>query len=148
MTTSTRPPRLDLDQLLIIVITAPVPPNINSIVLIVQRPPLLRFSGTRSTPKPTLVLTLATKLKLLVRGILVAAECATKSALVVAEVQAGFAQLGFRRWGERLELGWLFGECMSNLDGGGVCCVGVDGLGGLRGLLALREAGGELAAGT
>lgn len=86
MATSTRPPRLDLDQLLVIVIAASVPSHINSIVLIVQRSSLLRLSGTRSTPKPALVLILATKLKLLVRGILIAAKRAAKTALVVAEV--------------------------------------------------------------
>jgi hypothetical protein len=97
---STRPSRLDLNQLLIIiVITAPVPPNINSIVLIVQRSSLFRLSGTRSTSKPTLILLLATKLKLLVRRILIAAESATESAFVVAEMQACFTQLGFRRRG-------------------------------------------------
>ena len=106
---SARPPRLDLYQLLVVIITAPVPPNINSIVLIVQRSSLLRLSGTRSTPEPTLILILATKLKLLVRGILIAAERAAESAFVVAEVQACFTQFGFCRRGKRLELGWFVG---------------------------------------
>jgi hypothetical protein len=116
MATSARPPRLNLDQLLVIVITAAVPSNINSIILVVQRSSLLRFGGTRSTPEPTLVLTLAAKLELLVRRILIAAERAVESAFIVVEVQASFTQLAFRRWGKRLELSRLFGQCMSNLD--------------------------------
>jgi hypothetical protein len=32
-------------------------------------------------------------------------------------VQACFTQLCFRCRGKRLKLGWLFGQCMSNLDG-------------------------------
>jgi hypothetical protein len=96
--------------LFVIVVTAPVPPNINSIVVVVERPSLFRLSGTRSSSKPTLILILAAKLKLFIRGIFVAAESATKPAFVVAEVQACFAKLDFRRRSERLKLSRLFRE--------------------------------------
>jgi hypothetical protein len=96
--------------LLVIIITASISSDINGIILIVQWSSLLRFGGTWSTPKPALILILATKLKLLVRGIFIAAERATKSAFVIAEVQASFTQLDLRRRSKRLKLSRFFRE--------------------------------------
>lgn len=117
--TSTRPSRLDLDQLLVVVviITAPIPPHLNSIIIIVQRTPLLRLSRTRSTPEPRIVLAITTKLELFVRRILITAEGTAEAALATAQMQSSFTQLDFRRRSERVEFVWLLRQRMSDLDG-------------------------------
>ena len=76
------------------------------------------------------------------------AEHASEPALAALHPQACFAKLVLCRRSERVELVRLFRQGLSSFDGGQVSCVRVCGLGCFGCLFALREAGGELAAGT
>lgn len=152
--TPTRPPRLNLHQLLLITSTTLLafprqPRLLLNIIPIIQRTPLLRLRRARPARKPRIVPRHpSAQLKLLIRRVVVAPKEPPGAPDAALDSQACFAQLVLAGGRERFELARLLGQVLRRLDGGQVCGVRVRGFRGFGGLFALREADGELAAGA